>query len=161
MNGKDTILEHLSLMKAASPAGYAMALHVRYTTPRYLFQTYDQGWRDHYTQNGMVMQDPTVRWGFENTGTIRWSELVAQDLAGVLTQAASWGLNYGVTIALDKNQSRSIASFARSDREFTDAEIAEIGARLTQMHDETAELETLAPATRAALRQLSVFFTHP
>ncbi len=51
------------------PSGYAIALHIRYTTPAFLFQTYPKEWMEYYSQNGLVLHDPTVRWGLANTGT--------------------------------------------------------------------------------------------
>ena len=111
------------LMDTAT-AGFALAFHVRFTTPSFLFQTYPKDWLDYYSQNGLVMSDPTVAWGFENTGAIGWSDLTASDSAGVLAKAAEFGLKHGATCATGSDESRSIGSFARADRDFTDAERA-------------------------------------
>lgn len=144
-----------------APAGYAIALHVRFTTPTYLFQTYPEQWSDIYSASGYVMHDPTVSWAFQNTGTIRWSDLAAADTAGVLTRAAAFGLVYGFTLSLDREGSSSLASFSRADREFDDAEIAAIVTRASDLHDLTADGQSLAPDVRDSLRLMSVRFTHP
>jgi len=68
------------------------------------------------------MADLTVRWGFSEIGSIRWSDLADTDEHGILEQSASHGMIYGVTIAVETGNSRSIASFSRSDREFADEE---------------------------------------
>ena len=148
-------------LEGRCPAGFALAFHVKYTTPDYLFQTYATAWMDIYSQKGFVMLDPTVRWGFENTGHVRWSDLAGLDEAGVLKEAAEHGLAFGICFATDTGGSRSVCSFARGDREFTDAEAAELTALAEELHELTADLGSLSPETAAELRRLSIRFTHP
>tara|TARA_R110002096_G_scaffold275928_1_gene469649 strand:+ start:836 stop:1321 length:486 start_codon:yes stop_codon:yes gene_type:complete len=147
------------LMDTAT-AGFALAFHVRFTTPSFLFQTYPKDWLDYYSQNGLVMSDPTVAWGFENTGAIGWSDLTASDSAGVLAKAAEFGLKHGATCATGSDESRSIGSFARADRDFTDAERAMCMEKLEILHAATSKMRALSPETAAALRTMSVQFTH-
>lgn len=161
MQHQIVISDVLTQLKAYAPAGYAIALHVRFTTPSFLFQTYPKTWIDFYSKNGLVMQDPTVRWGFENTGTKRWSELADDDPAGVISAAAGHGMAYGITLAIDVGASRSIAGFARSDADFTADDIVAIYDLALQLHHATAQAETLLPETRDRLRTLSIMFTHP
>ena len=118
MDGSPNIMAAISRLDVLCPAGYAMALHIRYTTPKFLFQTYSSQWREEYSKKGLVLQDPTVRWGFENSGTINWRDLKESDEAGVLEQAKAYGIEHGFTLSLDRNNSKSITSFARGDREF-------------------------------------------
>ncbi|NCO22383.1 MAG: transcriptional regulator [Rhodobacterales bacterium] len=124
-----------------------------------MFQTYSKTWTDIYSQSGFVMHDPIVRWGFENTGAIRWSML--DDPVGVLEKARPHGLVYGFACAVENGGTRSVAGFARADREFTDAEIAAIAAQVATLHDETAKAGALSAETREELRQMSIRFTHP
>lgn len=150
----------LAKLKKLSPGGFALAFHVRYTTPTFLFQTYPKAWLDYYSQNGLVLSDPTVAWGFENAGALRWSDLAASDSAGVLVKAAEFGLKFGTTCAIEDTPHRSIGSFARTDREFTNAENDEMVALMSKMHAFTTDLKTLSPETAAELRMMSVQFTH-
>ncbi len=163
MERQARIGESLGRLRDAHPAGFAIALHVKYSAPQYLFQAYDSEWIDTYTRHGMVLRDPTVRWGFANTGAIRWSKLVdpegAPEGAEVLRLAAEHGLRYGFTLAVEEKGSRSIASFARPDREATDDEIARAEAELTELHVLTRDLHQLTPAFHAALKQMSIFLT--
>jgi len=152
-----TILKDLS---DVSNAGYAIALHVRYTTPTFLFQSYTKDWLDYYSKNGFVMSDPTVAWGFENTGHIAWSALADKDSAGVLAKAATFGMVYGLTCALEVDESRSISSFSRADRAFTSEETQQLLAQTENLHAITANLDSLSPETSAILRTMSVQFTH-
>lgn len=161
MHRQGRIATSLAAMKDAAPTGYAIALHIRFTTPLFLFQSYPKSWIDHYSGHGLVMRDPTVRWGLDNVGTVRWSALAGDDPDGVLVAAAEHGLDHGFSAALDDEGSRSIASFTRAERDFTDAEMAQIEERLRDLHLLTAEVETLVPDTRERLRRLSITFTHP
>lgn len=143
-----------------SPAGFAIALHISFTAPAFLFQTYPQAWSDEYSARGLHLSDPTVAWGFSNTGAVRWSEIEAQDRAGVFARARAFGILYGVTVAVQSGGSRSLASFSRADREFTDAEIDQIAELLGEVHDETAGGVGLSAADRAALKAMSIRLTH-
>lgn len=64
------ILAELDLLTENAPMGFAVAHHIRLTTPSFLFQNYSQDWISYYSENGLVMSDPTVLWGFENEGTM-------------------------------------------------------------------------------------------
>lgn len=156
----DNTPELLSRLRQRSKAGFAIALHVSFTTPKYLFQSYDKDWLDAYSSGGMVMQDPTVRWAFANNGFVRWSALASEDHGGVLKKAASFGLTYGVTIALDDGGSKSMASFARADREMSDIDIAGLAVDLRQLHLGTLGTEKMRPEIHEILRQLSIYLTH-
>lgn len=143
-----------------SPSGFAIALHVKFTSPKYLFQSYSPEWMDTYSRKGFVLCDPTVGWGFENTGTIRWSSLSDQDTEGVLSLAAEHGLNYGFTTSLLIDDSRSISSFARPDQEFSDEEIDQITQDVELLHKETLGVESLSPEDHAALKRMSVMLVN-
>jgi LuxR family transcriptional regulator len=147
--GIDLELHQLDLL---APAGYFLGLHIRFTAPLMTFQTYDQVWLDHYTDNGYVLRDPMTAWGFSTTGWIRWSDPRVPDPFGIFKEAARFGLNYGFTIACGPIRSRTIASFARSDREFTDNEIKLAESIVTRMHDVTEPPEELTRAQVEALR---------
>lgn len=154
-HGVSTILEGLNL---ACPSGFAIALHIKFSSPRYLFQAYPLEWIAYYTANGLVMRDPTVRWGFENTGHIRWSALDVSDRS-VMEKAAEYGLDFGFTVAIDTLGSRTVASFARADREFTDIEMVDISELLAGLHADTLLLEGLSPEDHFALKRLSILLT--
>ena len=160
MDSEDRISTLLARLHQASPAGFAIALHVRFTAPKYLFQSYAKDWLDTYSREGLVLHDPTVRWGFTNIGAIRWSELAVDDEHGVLARAAQHGLHYGVCVATVERGSRSMASFSRSDRDLTDAEIEALRAGLSELHDLTESVEALSPSVHMTLKQMSIYLTH-
>ncbi|MBI1416649.1 MAG: transcriptional regulator [Limimaricola sp.] len=143
-----------------TPVGFALAFHINYTASDFIFQTYPSGWRKVYSESGMVLQDPIVAWCFANTGWIRWSDLAANDPAGVLSRAKDYGMNYGVAFACEGGGTRSVSGYAHASREFTDEEIAAYATDTTRLHEWTARNNLSDPADRERLRQLSVRFTH-
>lgn len=151
-----TLLRQIDLR---SPAGFAIALHIRFTTPTFLFQTYAKRWTEHYSARGLMPRDPTVRWGFHNLGYVRWADLEAMDDGGVLEAAKDHGLMNGVAIAVYEQGSRSIASFARADRDYDLAEMIALEDLLRALHLATVASEALDESDRAALMDLSIALT--
>ncbi len=133
-------------------AGYFLGLHIRFTSPLMQFTTYDPDWTDHYTNNGYVLRDPMTAWGFCTTGATRWSNKKIPDPFGIFKEAASFGLRYGVTISCGPISSRTIASVARADREFTDAEIEDLQSIVMRLHEMTEPPQKLTRAQIEALK---------
>ena len=158
--GRASMAALLHDLDRRSPAGCAIGLHIRFTTPMYMFQSYPKRWLDFYAAAGLFVGDPTVSWGMNNVGWVRWSDLERIDTHGVLEKASDFGITNGVTIALVIEQSRSIASFARSDRDYETAEIEELRALFEELHRTTANVEVLSESDRLALKDLSVRLTH-
>jgi LuxR family transcriptional regulator len=152
--------EILKQLHRSSPAGFAIGLHIQFTTPRYFFQAYSKDWFDTYSTAGFVMHDPIVHWGFVNEGTCRWSELRGDDPLGVLTEAGKHGMAYGLAMSVNRLSSRSIAGFARGDREFTDIEAANIYKDFKALHADTISMMVLSPEIHTTLRQMSIYLTH-
>lgn len=155
------IIGHLQKIETLSPAGFAIAFHIRLSAPEFLFQTYPKDWINLYSKKGYVIHDPIVRWGFANSGCIRWTHLTDLDDQDVLKQSVAYGMVYGCAIATETGTSRSVAGFARSDREFTDAEIATLQAHTQDLHDLTATKTGMPKAVHDELHRLSVKMTHP
>ncbi|MEM6479434.1 MAG: autoinducer binding domain-containing protein, partial [Pseudomonadota bacterium] len=152
---KTSIESLLKALGALCPAGYAIGLHIRFTSPSYLLQTYPEAWNEAYSARGLVMLDPAVAWGLSNVGAQRWSGLAGEDRGGVLTLAAEHGLRYGAAVAAFSAGSRSVAGFARGDREFADDELEQLVEALTDLHGRTADEARISDADRAALRRHS------
>ena len=106
------------------------------------------------------MHDPTVSWGLQNVGHVLWSDLEAIDRQGVLEQAKDFGLMNGVTLATVAYGSRSIASFARADRDYDEAEIDALSRGFADLHLATLGLDRLSASDRQALTELSIRLTH-
>lgn len=142
----------LRALDKLAPKGYNIGLHIRFTSPLMTFQTYDPEWLSHYTEQGYVLRDPMVAWGFSTTGATRWSNENIPDPFGILEDAARHGLRFGVTISWGPITSRTIASVARADREFEDAEIDRIEALVRRLHDMTEPPQELTKAQIEALK---------
>jgi len=152
----DETATRVATLLALAPAGVVMGFHVRYTRPAIMVQSYPPEWTDAYASRGLIMADPSVQWTAENTGSIRWSALADADVEGVLAEAATFGLVYGLSHATDSGGSRSMVGLSRSDREFTDAEIAQIEAEVAAIHDATLESRAFSDAARAGIEALPV-----
>lgn len=159
MTAEAQLITRVKRLLSASPAGFAMALHIRHVAPAILIQSYPKDWTETYSAAGMVMRDPTVLWGFDNTGAIDWKDLQDIDTDGIMAQAAEYGIKHGFTYAIDQGGSRSITSFARSDRAFAATEIDAITGDVDDLHDLTAQMTEFDAAVRTELRQLGVTFT--
>jgi LuxR family transcriptional regulator len=134
-----------------APAGYFLALRVRGSSPLLSFRTYPPAWTEHYMANGYLLRDPVTTWALTVGGTIRWSSPFLPDPFGVFRQAAAHGLRFGASVAHGPVRALSIGSFARGDREMTDAEIAEARRIVTALHDLTELPAALSDTDRALL----------
>ncbi|WP_176438445.1 autoinducer binding domain-containing protein [Actibacterium lipolyticum] len=136
--------------------GFALAIHIRYTRPSLLFQTYDQAWNDYYSENGLMLSDPVVRWGLQNTGYVLWDDLMDDDDAGVLAKAKSFGLNNGVTYATGPISSRTISGFTRNGPPFSKEELDAMNAIVDEVHELTQGIENFSEEEINALREIDL-----
>lgn len=148
-----SISELIASFDALDCLGFAVGLHIKFTSPAYLLQTYPVAWNEHYSKNGLVMSDPTVAWGLSNSGSIKWSDLVENDSAGVLVAASEYGLRYGATVSVLDKGSRSIAGFAREDRDFSAVELQHLNELTVALHAATAEDVELSAEDKALLAE--------
>ena len=156
-HGIDLRLHELGLL---APAGYFVGLHIRFAAPLMMFQTYNQAWIDHYTNNAYAVRDPMIAWGFSKTGASRWSEIGIPDPFNILGQAAEHGLVYGCCFSCGPISSRTIAGVARADREYTDDEMRRIGEIVSDLHDKTEPPDSLTLAQIEALRLIAAGDRH-
>ena len=117
-----------------APGGFFFALHIRFALPLVNIVTYPQAWTVRYTEEAYALRDPIIAWGFSTTGTARWSEIAIPDPFDILGQARAFGMVHGVAVSCGPMRSRTIASAARGDREFADAEIAAFARIIEDLH---------------------------
>ena len=141
----------LAAVAAHSDWQFAIGLRVRFANPTLLYQTYPEAWVRAYAEQAMLFLDPTVRWGLQNHGACRWSELRADDPAGILLKAAEHDLRYGVVVSVGEAHARTMGFFCRPDRELSDGEIAFALDRVQVLHDLT---DGLAGATEEEMDDL-------
>ncbi|MCZ4260582.1 autoinducer binding domain-containing protein [Limimaricola sp. G21655-S1] len=159
MKIEQIVIEGLARLGDLAPAGFAIALHVRFQAPSYMFESYPPSWLETYAREGFLLQDPTVRSAMRHPGTTRWSELAAFDEADVLGRARAHGLVYGISHSIHDHPSLSMGGMARSDREFTKHEIREACAILQRLHDVTHRRETLGTDVSATLHEMAIVMT--
>jgi LuxR family transcriptional regulator len=160
MSFKSGIDLELDQLCKLAPAGYFVGLHIRFAAPLMTFQTYDQRWADRYTEQAYALRDPLIAWGFSTTGVSRWSEIDIPDPFAIMSEAASFGLKFGVSVACGPISSRTIAGVSRSDREFTDDEVRNVEKIVFRLHDMTEPPESLTPAQIEALRCIAAGDRH-
>lgn len=132
---KRAMVEHMQALEALSPLGYTVGLHVRFASPLYYKSTYPAEWQDLYSRENYALRDPLVFWGISQTGITRWSRIALPDPFGVLQKAHAHGMRYGLLASCGKATSRSIVGVTRSDREFSDDEMAEVARRAVALHE--------------------------
>lgn len=160
VDNRASIARLLTDLDASCPKGFAIALHIRSHAPMFLFQTFPVDWIEHYHKHGLVMKDPAMHWAFANSGFIRWRDLTEHDADAVMADAKRHGLGYGFTCSIRGEKSRSLAGFARNDRDYLDVEINEIQDMLLKLHLLTKGLEVLSEWDLNALKDMSVRMTH-
>lgn len=148
------VLNALRALETLCNRGFALAVHIRLTRPTLLYQTYAAAWTEHYSMKGYMLTDPTVLWGLEHTGRIRWSELAERDTAGVFRDALAFGLTNGCTYAVGPASSRTIASGSKSGADFTEAEIDGFCTQVDAIHEVTEGFDHFPPELQHKLRTL-------
>lgn len=137
-----------------APAGYYVALRIGFAYPVDERNEFPVDWVEYYTRNGLMLRDPVVRWAYENSGSTRWNDIIATDTFGVFAKAQGYGLNYGVVICRatgHPKEQRSYGTFARKDRDFSDAEISILTDHIKRLHDASIAPSNLTGAELEAL----------
>lgn len=130
-------------------------MHIRFTRPTILYQTYPSEWIRFYRENGFMLSDPVIRWGLRESGFIRWSDIQDEDHAGVMEKAKDYGLKYGVAFTVGQPASRSITGLTKSSGDFSGAEVDEMIAIVTRLHDLTENVAELPADQLEAIRALA------
>lgn len=146
---------HTRQLSKLAPVGFFFALHIRFALPLMHHQTYPEGWTDLYTEQSYVLRDPIIAWGFSTEGVSRWSEIDLPDPFDIMGQAREFGMIYGCAISVGPMKSRTIATVARDDREFTDDEMQAIARIIESLHLATEPPKSLTGAQVEALQLIA------
>jgi LuxR family transcriptional regulator len=135
-----------------APECFAVGLHIRFASPLVYYSRYPADWVAYYDANSYYLRDPLVFWGIGTAGTARWSEIPLPDPFNVLKKAAAHGMNFGVVSSYGPITSRSMAGICRSDREFSDEEMAQLADITARLHIEARAPTELTKAQIEALQ---------
>ncbi|MEO1537648.1 MAG: autoinducer binding domain-containing protein [Pseudomonadota bacterium] len=138
-----------------APCGFSAGLHIRFACPLIYVRTYSPAWTKIYDENAFALRDPIIFWGVGVKGQIRWSAIELPDPFDILDQAKQFGLKFGAAVSCGPITSRSIVGIARSEREFTDDEIAEVAEIAQRLHNAAEPPAELTPAQIEALNLLA------
>ena len=155
-NGKaEAVALKLGELRTLCNTGFALAIHILYTRPTLLYQTYDRAWSDTYSEKGYMLSDPVVHWGLTNTGWVEWATLTDRDPQGVIADAVAHGLANGWTYAVGPASSRSIAGLTRAGPAFTVAERTDLAQAVDAIHDLTEGFDSFPADLQDRLRGLT------
>jgi LuxR family transcriptional regulator, quorum-sensing system regulator SdiA len=150
------VKKHLSVLNTMCDTGYLLAVHIRYTRPTLMFTTYPAVWLEHYSEKGMMMVDPVVRWAMSEhteTGVALWRDLANDDPGQVVAGAEQHGLHNGMSFAVGPIASRTIGSVT-SSQPFSAAATSQAEALISAIHALTADVEHMPENTVNALRAI-------
>lgn len=140
-----------------APSGMQISLRIRFGAPLCSFNSYSSDWVQKYTELGLMMYDPNMKWAYSNIGICRWSTLLKHDTHSVLKMAEGYGIKYGATVACRTKTgtgNRSIATFGRNDREYEDAELTHLHTFVENLHNDAAPPTNITEAEIEALLML-------
>jgi len=140
---------HDRIMSAA-PSGFIMAFFCRFASPNYMWKNFPQSWMDIYSGEGLHLVDPIVYWGIRSRGVLHWSS-VRIDPGKVMQRAAAHGLSHGVSIVLATKGGPTLASFARPDRDFREAEVESLRREMNFVLNLVGEEGRVTDAGRRAM----------
>jgi LuxR family transcriptional regulator, quorum-sensing system regulator SdiA len=155
MSKQKSIAHLLEDLDQLAPMGYTVGLHIRFATPLVYKSSYPPAWVEYYNSHSYYLRDPLVFWGVGVEGTTRWSQIPLPDPFGVMKKAATHGLKYGAVSSYGPITSRSIVGISRSDREFTDDELADLREITVRLHIEAKPPSELTKAQIEALQCLA------
>lgn len=144
-----------------APAGFHISLRLRYGVPISSVNNYPKIWVDKYNELGLLLYDPCIRWAFSNVGKCRWSSLNKCDSHNVLKLATQYDLKYGVVVSHKSDnpqELKSIATFARNDREFEERELSYLERCVQRFHKDCEEPKKVTKAEIEVLELLAKGF---
>lgn len=150
----DLRIERLSEI---APTGFFLAIRMGFFFPVFERKTLPAKWIERYTTRGYMVSDPVMHWSYQNTGYVRWSDIDSPDPMHVMENARNHGLNFGAAVCVTdpkEGGQRSFASFARTDREFTENELLELHDTVQDLHIEMVPPTNLTDAELEALRMV-------
>nr|AJW69532.1 LuxR family transcriptional regulator [uncultured Rhodobacterales bacterium] len=137
-----------------APGGFYIALRIGFAFPMAEKNAFPPEWVEIYTQRGLMIHDPVLKWAFSHSGAARWSEIGVSDPLGIMRQAAAFGMCYGAVVSYVGRCGgmRSYGTFAHGEREFDDAEIQTLSDAVKVLHDEADPPANLTKAELEVLR---------
>lgn len=141
-----------------SPAGFYVALRVGFSFPEEELNELPENWVEFYTQNGLVVHDPAMKWVYSNTGATRMADITLPDPQQVLERAAVYGLAHGAVISVmapEDRGRRSYGLFYREDRAFGEQDLRELQGIMSRLHSGAEDDPLLTAAEIEALKMQS------
>ncbi|MEM6891524.1 MAG: autoinducer binding domain-containing protein [Pseudomonadota bacterium] len=128
-------VDNIDIVTEIATAGYAIAVNLGPGSVDYSHSTYPGVWQELYVKEGLHFGDPIIIHAMRNEpGKSRWSEIAVPDSMNVLERAHQFGMRFGAVVWLPNARGfMSILTAARSDREFSDAELEALETSLKKV----------------------------
>ena len=123
--------EEMARLSQIGPSGFIMGFGWGLKGMEFMDSTYPSEWRSLYESRNYFVGDPALIWHMTKIGQVRWSEIKAPDLRGVMAEARKFGLNYGAMFSRKTKSQRSFLSISRPDRELTHDEMSEVASKFS------------------------------
>lgn len=123
----------VSSLRFLGESGFILAFNMTFRGPEYLHSEYPEDWQKIYEDRNYFFVDPVLVWSVTKSGNKRWSEIRLPDIRNVMKEAEKYGLNYGAAFSRKFMNKRSFMTISRSDREFTDEELAHLGEKFDHL----------------------------
>lgn len=156
---EECVIATLRRLMDECPTGFAVGIDIRFASPRFFFQSYPQEWIDIYTAEGLLLEDPTVRWGLATSGIADWADLEADDPMRVIGRARGYGMHFGRTWASHHDGISSVGSFTKGARDFTQEEVESVSRLLERLQCALVNAEELGEEFEERMRDMSVVFS--
>lgn len=143
-----------SSLRFLGDSGFILAFNMTFRGPEYLHSEYPIEWQDIYEERNYFFVDPVLVWSVTKTGNKRWSDIKLPDIRGVMKEALAYDLRYGAAFSRKAVGKRSFLTISRSDREFTDEEMAFLSDKFDMMVDHVVGQSNLTEKELDALRGL-------
>lgn len=148
----ESFTEDCAAIDRIAQSGWLMALNMTSHGPEYLLDRRPRAWCEAYEAQNYFIGDPVLAWTIWHDGWTRWSDITLPDMRGVMKEARKFGMNFGMVTSREDANRRSFLSASRTDREFTDAEVALLVGQFNRWVDVAMNRATLTDGELEVLR---------
>lgn len=156
------------ILATIATSGYVICHDIVGINPTFSKCTYPEEWQLKYRTETYGIADPTVHWGVANNSVTRWSAIGDEFYQGeksytVMSLAAAYGLNFGITytsLSDGPNPKKSFCAAARSSSEFSDREIEMLSNTFREIIDALIRASSITEQENAVLQFLVSGLSH-
>jgi len=145
-----------------APAGYYLGIRRGFMNPQLERNALPEDFIEIYTRNGFGQTDPLMLWCATREGSVRWLDVPEFPSSAVRNLYLAHGMEYGAAVStgtVAKDGTRSFGFFFRSEKDFSDDELAELFEMVLASHMDAGRM-ALTKAQTDALRLMTLGKRH-